>query len=235
MIVQYDGKNYSGWQRQPKSITIQQVLEEKLQVLLKQKVECVASGRTDAGVSAFMQPVHFDTENEIETYSFLRSINGLLPDDISVLSVVKSDLHARFSAKKKTYVYSMYLSKIDLPLFSDCLRVDPNIDLHAMKKFARLLVGEHDFVGFRSAKGVNDSTIRKIYSAKLVRDGLKLKFYITGNGFLYKMVRNIVGTMLDIGTHKTNLNTILPTLFKGFKSTNTVKAQYLCLLNVEYV
>lgn len=234
MIVQYDGRKYSGWQRQENAVTIQQILEEKLQVLLKQKVDCVASGRTDAGVSAYFQPVHFECDKAIERDKFLRSINGLLPDEIKVLSVVESELHARFSSKKKTYVYKMYVSKIDLPLYSSALRVEPDLDFKLMKKFCRLLVGRHDFVGFRASGGVNESTVRTIYSAKLVRDGVNLTFYITGDGFLYKMVRNIVGTVLEIGKHKLNFDEVKAGLFKTFKARHTAKPEHLFLLNVDY-
>ena len=234
MIIQYNGKNFSGWQRQEKAITIQQILEEKLQILLKHTVECVASGRTDAGVSAYFQPVHFETNKQIETEKFLRSLNAILPEEIKVLSVVESNIHARFSAKKKTYVYKMYASKIDMPLCSSSMRIEPNLNFKTMKQFCRLLVGTHDFLGFRASGGINDSTIRTIYSAKLKKEGLNLNFYITGNGFLYKMVRNIVGTMLEIGKGKIDLNTIKPNLFKSFKSIYTARPEYLYLLNVSY-
>ena len=128
----------------------------------------------------------------------------------------------------------MYLSHIDLPLYSEALRVEPNVDLKLMKKFCNLIVGEHDFIGFRASGGVNESTIRKIYSARLVQDGLCLNFYVTGNGFLYKMVRNLVGTMLAIGTHKLDFDALKRTLFNGHKSKHTAKAEHLYLLNVEF-
>ncbi len=234
MIVQYDGINYSGWQRQEKAITIQQVLEEKLQILLRHEVNCVASGRTDAGVSAYFQPVHFETEKELTPQKFIYSLNGLLPEDIKVLSLVKTELHARFSAKRKTYLYKMYLSNISLPLYARALQVNPDVDIKLMQKFCKLIKGKHDFVGFRASGGVNENTVRTIYSARLVRDGLCLNFYITGNGFLYKMVRNIVGTMLEIGKHKLNYNEVKSALFNGYKSRHTAKPEHLYLLNVEY-
>lgn len=234
MIVQYDGRKFSGWQRQENAATIQQILEEKLQILLKQEVVCTASGRTDAGVSAYFQPVHFECDKAIEQGKFLHSINGLLPEEIKVLSVVETDIHARFSAKKKTYLYKMYVSKIDLPLNSTALRVEPDLDFKLMKKFCRMLVGKHDFLGFRASGGVNESTIRTIFKAELKQDGLNLNFYITGDGFLYKMVRNIVGTMLEIGKHKLDFDEVKTTLFKTFKAKHTAKPEHLFLLNVEY-
>ena len=128
----------------------------------------------------------------------------------------------------------MYTSNITQPLMNDVLQISPSLNFKEMKKFIKTLVGTHDFAGFRSSGGTNDSTIRTIYSAELKKQGNYLYFTITGNGFLYKMVRNIVGTMLKIGEGKLNLKEIKPTLFTTFKATNTAKPEYLYLLNVEY-
>ena len=162
------------------------------------------------------------------------SLNALLPNSIKVLSIEPRNLHARFSAKKKTYLYKMYPSTIELPLFSDALRVDPNVDINKMKKFIRLLRGTHDFLGFRASNAQNESTVRTIYDTKLKRIGPYLYFYITGNGFLYKMVRNIVGTMLEVGANRLALSDLKKTIFKTFKSTHTAKPEYLYLLQVKY-
>lgn len=234
LLVTYNGKNYSGYQKQPNGTTIQEKLENAIETITKQKVNCTASGRTDAGVSAFCQPVHFEIEKEIDKQKFLRSINGILPDDIKVMSIKETDLHARFSVKRKTYLYKMYVSNIEQPLQTDALKICPNLNFKDMKKFLKLLIGTHDFLGFRASGGENETTIRTIYSAKLKKQGNYLYFTITGNGFLYKMVRNIVGTMLKIGENKINLKDLKQTLFKTFKATSTAKPEYLYLLNVEY-
>ncbi len=234
MTVTYDGKNYSGYQIQPNADTIQAQLEKSILIITKQNVTCTASGRTDAKVSAYCQPVHFDIDSQLNEKKFLHSINGILPSDIRVLNIKPSKLHARFSAKKKTYIYKMHLSNIDLPLKSQSLRISPNINIRAMKRFIRLLKGTHDFIGFRASGGENDTTIRTIFSIKLKKHNDDLIFSVTGNGFLYKMVRNIVGTMLSIGENKRKLSTIKPTLFTTFKATNTAKPDYLYLYNVEY-
>jgi len=234
LLVTYNGKNYSGYQIQPNGITIQQTLENAIKTITTQEVNCVASGRTDAGVSAYCQPVHFEINKELNEQKFLHSINGILPEDIKVLSITKTDLHARFSAKRKTYLYKMYVSNIAQPLMQDALQISPNLNFKAMRKFIKLLVGTHDFIGFRASGGTNESTIRTIYSAKLKKQGNYLYFTITGNGFLYKMVRNIVGTMLKIGEGKINLKELKPKLFKTFKATHTAKPEFLYLLNVEY-
>lgn len=234
MIVSYLGKNYNGFQKQNNKNTIQDNLEQALEILLKEKISCTGSGRTDAKVSAYMQPVHFETEKQINEQKLAYSLNGILPEDIRVLSINESNLHARFDAINKTYVYKMYVSNIDLPLNSDALKISPNLNFNNMKKFLKCLIGTHDFSGFMASGSQVESTIRTIYKAKLKKEGMYLNLYITGNGFLYKMVRNIVGTMLRIGENKLNLSEIKPTLFSSFKATNTAKPDYLYLLNVKY-
>ena len=235
MIVQYNGQNYNGFQKQNNSEnTIQSQLENAVNIILKTKTNCVASGRTDAKVSAFMQPVHFESVDNVDKQKFLRSINGILPEDIRVLSITETSLHARFSAKNKTYCYKMYVSNIDLPLYNNALKISPNLDFKAMKKFLKMLVGTHDFNGFKASNSSTETTVRTIYSAKLKKENQYLNLYITGNGFLYKMVRNIVGTMLKVGEGKLNLKELKPILFSSFKSTNTAKPEHLYLLNVKY-
>ena len=234
ILVSYDGKNYQGYQKQPNVKTIQETLENSIKIITKEETNCVASGRTDAGVSAYSQPVHFELNKEIDKHKFLYSLNGVLPADIKVLSITETDLHARFSAKKKTYLYKMYTSNIEQPLYNDALQISPNLNFKDMKKFLKLICGTHDFIGFRASRAENDSTVRTIYNAKLTKSGAYLYFTITGNGFLYKMVRNIVGTMLKIGEGKISLKELKQTIFKTYKCTNTAKPEYLYLLNVFY-
>ena len=234
MIVSYFGKNFSGWQKQKNTSSIQEEIEHAIFTITKKEVECVASGRTDAKVNSYCQPVHFDIDTNINAEKFLRSINGILPEDIRVLSIKKTNIHARFSAKKKTYLYKMYISNISLPLCRDALQISPNLNFKDMKKFLKLLVGEHDFEGFKASGSSTESSTRRIYKAKLKREGICFNLYITGNGFLYKMVRNIVGTMLKIGEEKLELNQLKHTLFKTYKSIYTAKPEYLYLLNVRY-
>lgn len=234
MIVQYNGLNYNGFQKQNNKNTIQDKLEDALFTITKQKVNCVGSGRTDAKVNAYFQPVHFDIKNEINTQKVLYSLNGILPEDIKILSLIKTSVHARFDAKNKTYVYKMYISDVDLPLYNNALRINPNLNHKGMKKFLKLLVGTHNFIGFMASGSEVENTIRTIYKAKLVKEKEYLNLHITGNGFLYKMVRNIVGSMLKIGEGKLNLKEIKPTIFSSFKATHTAKPEFLYLYNVEY-
>ena len=234
MIVQYDGLNYNGFQKQTNGNTIQNTLESALKTLTKQEISCIGSGRTDAKVSAFFQPVHFETEEEINENKFIYSMNGILPSDIKILSITPTNLHARFDAKSKTYCYQMYVSNIDLPLYSRALRISPQLKLKDMRKFVKLLKGTHDFDGFKASGSQTESSVRTIFRAKLKKCGNLLNFEITGNGFLYKMVRNIVGTMLKIGEGKLNLKQLKSTLFSTYKCTNTAKPEFLYLKNVKY-
>ena len=234
MIVQYNGLNYNGFQKQNNRNTIQDKLEEAIKIITKQTVNCVGSGRTDSKVNAYFQPVHFDIETPINTNKVLISLNGILPSDIKVLSLTQSNIHTRFDAKNKTYVYKMYISNVELPLFNNALKINSNLNFSQMKKFLKCLVGTHNFAGFMASGSEVESTIRTIYKAKLVKEKEYLNLYITGNGFLYKMVRNIVGTMLKIGENKLNLKNIKPTLFTTFKAVNTAKPEFLYLYKVEY-
>ena len=234
MIVQYNGLNYNGFQKQNNHNTIQDKLEDALHIILKENIVCTGSGRTDAKVNAYFQPVHFDTEQEINAQKVLYSLNGILPEDIKVLSLHQTNIHTRFDAKNKTYIYKMYVSETDLPLYSNALKISQNLNFKEMKKFLKCLVGTHDFAGFMASGSEVESTTRTMYKAKLVREKEYINLYIKGNGFLYKMVRNIVGTMLKIGEGKLNLKEIQPTLFTTFKAVHTAKPEFLFLYNVEY-
>ena len=235
MTITYDGKNYNGFQRQKDKPTIQREIEHALEILFRAKIEIVGSGRTDAKVSAYKQTINFEIEQEINKDKFIYSMNGILPSDIKVLDIIQSDIHARFTEKKKTYLYKMYISELDHPLYKDRLTISKNIDIKAMKKFLKMIKGTHDFIGFKSTGSEVNSTIRTIYNLKLIKTNSKLDFFITGNGFLYKMVRNIVGTMLMVGEHKLSLKELKQTLFKTYKSTYTAPSEYLYLYNIKYL
>ena len=234
MIVQYNGRNYCGFEKQKNSKTIQGELNKALFTATKQVIATTASGRTDTGVSAYCQPVHFNIAKPIDEAKLLRSLNGLLPDDIKVVSIAPTTIHACTSAKKKTYVYKMYVSNQELPLYADALRISPELNFKDMQKFVKLLKGTHNFAGFQSSGSPTKTTVRTIYNATLKQSGLYLYFTITGNGFLYKMVRNLVGTMLNIGNGKLKLNEVKKELFTTFKSVHTAKPEFLYLANVRY-
>ena len=203
LVVQYDGKDFKGWQIQPNKRTVQGELEKVLEFLLKEKIHTYASGRTDSGVSAFGQVVHFDTEQKVNTKKLLVSLNGLLPEDVAVTSCenVHESFDARFTVKKKTYQYRFYVSRFRLPLLEDrAFRANDNVSVEKMDEACKYFIGTHDFGSFVSKKSGKTDFVRTIFDAKIIvlNDGL-FAFEVTGNGFLYNMVRIMFGTVLKAG------------------------------------
>ena len=209
--VQYLGKNYCGYQRQDNGVSIQQKIEEALEAALKQKVEIFASGRTDAGVSALAQTFHFDSDTTIPAEKIPFAVNMFLPEDIKLLSCkqVSDNFNARFDVKKKTYQYSIYVSPVELPvknMFSYHVQKMP--DIEKMNRCANVLVGEHNFKAFMSAGGQTKTFVRKVYSIKIKQKKDDIVIEVTGNGFLYNMVRIIVGTLLEVGYGKKTIKDV---------------------------
>ena len=235
LVVSYDGTNFAGFQRQKKGErTIQQELEKALKILLKQDINVVASGRTDSGVHAYNQVCHIECDEIKDFYKFVRSMNGILPSDVKVKSINGTKLHARFSAKRKTYLYKMYVSDIDLPLYDNFVRIPTSINFEYMKEASELLVGEHDFANFCASGSEVQSTIRTIYDIKWKKVGEELHFYITGNGFLYKMVRNIIGLLIELGKGKISYNEFKEYAFGDKNKKFTAPAKALYLYDVKY-
>lgn len=203
LVVQYDGKDFKGWQVQPNKRTVQGELEKVLEFLMKEKINTFASGRTDSGVSAFGQVVHFDTDQNVNTKKLLVSLNGLLPEDIAVTSCENApeSFDARFTVKKKTYQYRFYVSRFRLPLYEDrAFRANDNVSINKMHEACQYFIGTHDFGSFVSKKSGKTDFVRTIFDAKIVNlnDDL-FAFEVTGNGFLYNMVRIMFGTILKAG------------------------------------
>ena len=151
-----------------------------------------------------------------------------------VKSIKETKLHARFSAKRKTYLYKMYISDIDLPLYDNFLRIPTNTNIYDMKMASEMLIGEHDFVNFCASGSEVQSTVRTIYSIKWKKVGEELHFYITGNGFLYKMVRNIVGLLVELGKGKITIEQFKDYAFGKLNKKFTAPAKALHLYNVKY-
>ena len=206
LIVQYLGTAYSGWQVQSGYTTIQQKLEEAIESATGEYCETFASGRTDAGVHAWAQVVHFDTNTRIDATKLAYAINRYLPSDISVIrsDKVSDDFNARFDVKQKTYEYYFYCSIVDLPLLATTFaKVRTEFDYERACKNIQCFVGTHDFVGFCSARTQSSSTVRTIFDIQLLDLGdRKYCLRVTGNGFLYNMVRIIAGTIIEIGCGK---------------------------------
>lgn len=206
VTVEYFGKNYVGWQSQINGVAVQDVLNRALSELFGEDIRTEGSGRTDSGVHAIGQTAHFDSDKVFPLNRLPMAVNSLLPKDIRVKSarIVPDDFHVRYSAKRKTYVYKMYVSRFISPVRADThVQVVPPVDVEIMKEALQDIVGTHDYRAF-SATGskITDNTVRTIYSAELTEDGDELTLTVTGDGFLYNMVRIIVGTLVFIGKGK---------------------------------
>lgn len=208
--VQYIGKNYAGSQLQPDRPTVQEELEKALRTLIigrnaenKRPIKVIFSGRTDAGVNSIGQVIHFDVKESIVASKFLYQINEILPDDISVtdLKEVDSKFHAQKSAKSRHYEYVFVSRKCKNAFDGDLVRIKYDIDINRMQKALDYIKGEHDFSSFKSSGTLNPSKVCFIYEAKAEKVGDMVHINITGNRFLYNMVRAIVGTLLEIEGH----------------------------------
>ena len=202
LIIQYDGAGYVGWQTQPNGLAVQEVMERELYKLTGEKIALHASGRTDSGVHALAQVAHFDTDCHIPPEKFSYALNAGLPRDIRVQysEEAPSDFHSRFDAKHKQYRYTVLNAPhADAFLRDRALHVHYRLDFDAMQRAAQMAVGEHDFAAFKAAGSKIDSTVRTIFLSEWSRHGDLLYYNVEGNGFLYNMVRILVGTMLDIG------------------------------------
>jgi tRNA pseudouridine38-40 synthase len=202
LILEYDGTAYCGWQRQVNGLSIQEVLEEKIGVMTGEAVKVIGSGRTDAGVHAITQAANFKTASKIPADGFLRGLNSLLPQDIAVKEVceVPADFHARYSALEKVYLYRILNDRIRSPLHHLYTWFVPHdLDFAAMEKCLPVLQGEHDFTAFMASGSSVKSTTRIVSGLKLTRKDKIIEFEIRANGFLRHMVRNIVGTLVEVG------------------------------------
>lgn len=202
ITLSYDGTAYAGWQRQQNALAVQQVLEEALSFLTHENITVTGSSRTDAGVHALGQMVHFDTAGRIPAEKFPFALNTCLPADIRALAGVDAapDFHARFDAKGKKYTYRIHNAPHASALYRNfCAHVPQKLDFDRMQKSLVSLIGTHDFAAFQAAGGTAKTTLRTIYDVSLEKNGCDLTLTIRGNAFLYNMVRIIAGTMLDIG------------------------------------
>lgn len=203
-VIAFDGTGFSGYQVQPDKRTVQQELETVLAKIHKgNEVKVFASGRTDAGVHAKGQVIHFDSSLSIPVNRWEAALNALLPQDISVLSVEKTSesFHARFSATGKEYRYVLYRSPKRDPFLRNYAYQYPfALDIKAMEAASRYLLGTHDFTSFCSAKSEVEDKIRTIKDIHFSIEGDLLTIQFIGSGFLYNMVRILVGTLLEIGS-----------------------------------
>lgn len=201
----YDGGNYYGFQKQSKHSTIQAIIDSALKKICQQEIKTVASGRTDSKVHAYAQVVSFKTTVAIPAAKLKFALNNLMPADIIVLAAteVPETFHARYSAVAKCYTYKIAHLAEQSPFRSRYVwQIPQELDLAAMQEAALCLLGEHDFSSFRSAGSVQSDPIRKMYALDWCEQPEELVFKIIGNGFLYHMVRNIVGALVQVGQRK---------------------------------
>ncbi|MGN0795403.1 MAG: tRNA pseudouridine(38-40) synthase TruA [Christensenellales bacterium] len=242
LTVEYDGTKYHGWQKQENALTVQETLEKAL-AKLGINATTTASGRTDSGVHAKGQVVHFDGDVKIPCESLPLAINSYLPSDVAVVKCEKAadDFNARFDAKRKTYCYRMYVSRLRHPLLeNNHYHVTGNIDLEKMKSAAKVIEGEHDFKCFEASGSTVSDTVRTIYEIKIktteLIDCREIEIYVTGNGFLYNMVRIIAGTLLYVGQGKLSVDDVKNILENKDRTAagKTLSAKGLTLEEVVY-
>jgi len=204
-VIEYNGAEFFGWQKQNGKRTVQGELERCFFELTKENVEFEGSGRTDKGVHALGQVASVKTNCEIPLQNLKFALNNLLDGDVRIVKIENADasFHARFSAKKKTYVYVVQVGGQRSAIDFKTIGFYPyEVEFEKMKKAADSLVGKHDFKAFSSADTNVQNFEREVFAVRLSKQGRKIKFEITGNGFLYNMVRIIVGTLLDVGRGK---------------------------------
>ena len=203
LIVSYDGTNYCGWQIQNNGITVEEVLNHALTDLCREEIAVIGASRTDSGVHALGNVAVFDTNSRIPGEKFSFALNQRLPDDIRIQrsEEVADDWHPRFQDTVKTYEYCFLNRRIPDPmrrLYSYFIYYP--MDVENMQKAADYLIGEHDFKSFCTPRTQVRSTVRTIYDLTLTKEGDEIRMRITGNGFLYNMVRIIAGTLARVGT-----------------------------------
>lgn len=207
LTICYDGTAYHGWQIQPNGITVQQVLCEEVSALLGRKTDITGCSRTDAGVHAREFCCHLDCEDNIPENAFVRGLSARLPNDISVIDCkqVRSDFHARYDAKGKTYQYNILNSNIKDPFYGRySWRIERPLDIDKMNLFCERLIGTHDFYAFSSSGRTVSDTVRTISECYVEKKDDFVTLSVTGNGFLYNMVRIIVGTAVEVSNGKIN-------------------------------
>jgi tRNA pseudouridine38-40 synthase len=239
LTIEYDGTDFSGWQRQIATRTVQGTLEEKIRELLGETVDVRGAGRTDAGVHAEGQVAHLALLSRIPVQGFLRGLNTILPPDVAVIDVAEVDsaFDARFSARGKVYRYRIWNHFVRSPKHArTSWHVRTPLDLDAMRTAARALCGEHDFRGFRASDCDRRNTVRVIRRFEISRQGAILDIEVEATAFLKNMVRILAGTLADVGRGRLDLERVLRVLEGGDRTAGgvTAPAWGLTLVRVIY-
>lgn len=239
MWIAYDGTNYAGWQRQKNCATIQSRMEESLKSILGAEVKLICSGRTDSGVHAFRQTANFHTVSGIKCPNLVKAMNRVLPGDIRVMDALEVDhnFSARYSVKRKLYRYRIYTAPVRSPFLDQYTLFHPRaFDLMRARKALRYLSGQHDFTSFCSIKDENRTRVRTILKIRIYRSGDEILIDFLGNGFLYNMIRIIVGTLLMINSNSLDPGKMKDILLARDRSQagQTAPAHGLVLVDVRY-
>ena len=239
LIVEYDGTDYCGWQRQLNGPSVQQTLEEALSRLTGESIACTGSSRTDAGVHALGLCVHFDSATRIPPEKIAFALNTMLPGDIRVREsgLAREKFHARYAACGKVYRYTFYNARHDCAVGRQyAAHVPLRLDEALMHEEAQALIGTHDFAAFAASGSVVKSTVRTIYRVSVARAGDEVSLLVLGDGFLYNMVRIIAGTLMEVGTLKRERGAIAKAIQTGDRLSlgQTAPAKGLMLMRVLY-
>ena len=240
LTIEYDGKDFNGWQKQPDKLNIQGSIENAIKQITGEDVELTASGRTDAGVHSFGQVANFKTESNLPIEKFPIAINTKLKRSIRIIKAEEVDerFHSRLSCKRKTYRYVINNSEFASAIYRNLeTHIPQKLNIEKMKEAVKYFEGEHDFKAFKASGTSSKSSIRTIYKAE-IKEMSNNRIYIelTGNGFLYNMVRIIAGTLVDVGIEKIKPEDIQNIIIKGKRDLagKTLPPNGLYLLNVEY-
>ena len=242
LTIEYDGKDFNGWQKQPTKLNIQGEIERGICSLTgEEEINLIASGRTDAGVHALGQVANFKTENDsIPIEKFAMALNTKLKKSIRVIKAEEVDerFHSRYTCKRKTYRYVINNNECESAIYRNFeYHMPVKLDIEAMKKAIKYFEGEHDFKAFKASGTSSKSSVRTIYKAEVKEaEQGRIHIELTGNGFLYNMVRIIAGTMVDVGMGKTKPEDIPSIINMGERSRagKTLSPAGLFLMKVEY-
>lgn len=240
MIIQYDGSNFKGFQRlKDNDNTIQGKIEDVLSKMTEEKIEIIASGRTDMGVHALGQVANFKTKSDLSVEKMQKYLYKYLPESIVVTKMEEVDdrFHSRYNAKSKIYMYRIDNSTYHNPFNRKyTYHVDKKLDLDKMKEASKYLIGKHDFSSFASSRSKKKSHVRTIEYIKIQEKNNIVEIYVKGDGFLYNMVRIIVGTLIDVGHGKTKPEALKEMLEAKNRTAacDTAPAKGLYLLDVQY-
>jgi len=239
LVIEYDGSAYHGWQRQTKDRTLQGIIEEALKTLTRKEISLIGSGRTDAGVHAFGQVANFHCSTTLTPQAFMGGLNSLLPEDIVIKNCCQVDtgFHARYQVKNKTYEYRILNRIFPSALYRNYTwHIRKPLDTTPMRAAVEHIVGTHDFKAFEGSGSPRYHTVRCIKAATLNRVEDCLIFTITANGFLRFMVRNIIGTLVEIGMGKRTPDEMKEILLSKDRNRAgiTAPAHGLFLIKVEY-